>query len=128
MIKLCSIFSLLLISFSVFASEENNELVDMSEPKRCLNLHAIKNMKIVDANNILFYARGNKLYRNTLPRKCSGLKPGSVISYNVHIGRLCRRDLISVMDKFGDRFSPASKCGLGSFEQIPILEELTEED
>ncbi len=128
MIKLFFSVIICLISFSVYGVEDDDELTDMSEPKKCLSLHAINTMKVIDENNILFYVRGQKLYQNTLPRKCSGLRPGSVISYEVYMGRLCSNDLISVMDKFGDRFSPSNKCSIGKFEQIPYFEKIPEKD
>ncbi len=125
----CLVFAVHISSAPAQAADENNEIIiDMSEPKKCLSLHAIIKTKILDEQNILFYARGKKLYRNTLPRKCSGLRPGSVISYDVRMGRLCRKDWISVQDNFADRFSPSTNCSLGAFEQIPTQEELREEN
>ncbi len=113
---------------TVVMAVEEEPNVDMSEPERCLSLRFINKMKVIDDHNILFYARGKKLYQNTLPKKCIGLNSDSIISYNADMGKLCRLDIITIQDRFGDRFFPSSRCTLGSFEQIPILEKLIEED
>ena len=84
----------------------------------------IKQIKIIDNRNILFFARRNKVYQNTLPRKCIGLKPDAVINYEVVMSRLCEKDLITVHDRYADLFIGGASCGLGKFQQIPNLEEL----
>lgn len=120
-IVLCSLPTL------VTGTEEINQLTDMSESKKCLSLRSIDKIKILDEKNILFYVRGKKLYRNTLPRKCNGLRTDSIISYSVSMGQLCRLDMIRVQDRFGGSLISGASCSLGVFEQIPVLEQLKED-
>lgn len=116
------------LSGFVRAAEEQDPVVDMSEPERCLSLRSIKQIKIIDERNILFIARRNKIYQNTLPRKCIGLKPDAIINYEVVMSRLCQKDLITVHDRYDDLFIGGASCGLGMFQQIPNLEQLGLED
>jgi len=110
------------------AEDEELVITDMSEPKRCLSLRSIKQVKIIDNRNLLFFARGNKVYQNTLPRKCIGLKPDAVINYEVVMSQLCDKDLITVNDRFDNLFNSGASCVLGKFQQIPNLEELLIEE
>ena len=121
------LFALALLIFSTFVSAVEDEepvITDMSEPERCLSLRSIKQIKIIDNRNLLFFTRGNKVYQNTLPHKCIGLKADAVINYEVVMSQLCDKDLITVNDRFDRRFNSGATCVLGKFQQIPNLEEL----
>ena len=115
---------------AVVSAVEDQEpvITDMSEPERCLSLRSIKQIKIIDHRNHLFFARGNKVYQNTLPRTCIGLKPDAVRNYEVVMSQLCDKDLITVNDRFDKRFNSGASCVLGKFQQIPNLEELLIEE
>ena len=50
-------FGLLILSGVVSAAEDEEPVItDMSEPERCLSLRSIKQIKIIDDRNILFFA------------------------------------------------------------------------
>lgn len=86
--------------------------------RRCINLRSIRGTDVIDDRNILFYAGGDKVYHNILPRACGGLKREDRFSYEVRTGSLCNTDRISVLydDAFGMRDGPS--CRLGLFHEI----------
>ena len=74
---------------------------------------------MLDDYRILFYMRGQDVYLNQLPRRCSGLGFEKSFSYRSTSGQLCDLDSITVLR--GGRISPGMTCGLGKFR--PITEE-----
>jgi len=87
-------------------------------PRDCVVTQTIDKTDAVDDQNILFYMRGNKVYRNHLPRKCPGLERENRISYETHSSRLCSIDTITVLEDFGVGMRPGFTCRLGEF--VPL--------
>jgi hypothetical protein len=87
-------------------------------PRDCVVTQTIDKTDAVDDQNILFYMRGNKVYRNHLPRKCPGLERENRIGYETHSSRLCAIDTITVLEDFGVGFRPGFTCRLGEF--VPL--------
>lgn len=98
--------------------------VDMSEAENCISLHGLKKTKILSNRVILFYTRGNKVFQNTLPKRCPGLRENSIISYKVRTRRLCYYDDITVLDDTGISLSAGFTCSLGKFQPVPNVEQL----
>ena len=88
------------------------------EPERCLGITRIKEMKILDKRNVLFYTSGNGVYLNDLPRPCPGLNRHDTVMYKTSQHELCNVDIITVLDDVGSGFMPGPSCGLGLFYPI----------
>src|SRR5690606_6215645 len=105
-------------SLSAWA-QESDEMVN------CVSLSRVDRTEVIDDNTILFYMRGNEIYRNVLPHRCPGLHREQQFMYRVTTSQLCSVDVITVLDNIGGRFMPGASCGLGKFQ--PISEEAAEE-
>lgn len=84
-------------------------------PQDCVIVSSIDETEAVDDQNILFRMRGNKVYRNHLPRKCPGLKRENRFMYETRGGRLCSIDTITVLEQFGVSLQRGFTCRLGEF-------------
>ena len=93
------------------------------EPVSCLSLSRIRNQIVHDDYTIDFETTGGQLYRNTLPNRCPRLGFEKAISFSTSINRLCRNDIISVLDTSGGGLSRGASCGLGDFVPIELVEE-----
>ncbi len=98
-------------SFNVFAENQ----VDKYLGKRtsCINIINILDTRVLDDGTILFETDMNKVYINRLPYQCPGLKMEGSFSYSTSLSRLCRQDIIKVLDEAGG--ISTSQCGLGEF-------------
>ncbi len=95
--------------------------VDESVPsERCVNLAALDSTEIIDDRNILFYMRGDQIYRNVLPRRCFGLQRNDAFSYRTNARQLCNVDTITVLQPFGGGLDEGATCRLGPF--YPVVE------
>ena len=90
--------------------------LDESVPsERCLNLASVDDTEIIDDRNILFYMKGNEIYRNVLPRRCFGLQRNDAFSYRTSGRQLCNVDLITVLQQLGGGLDQGVTCRLGLF-------------
>jgi len=96
--------------------------VSDSKTVRCLNLHQIDQMTIVDNRNLLFETPNHTYYLNTLPRACGTLQRSSAIMYRVSQNELCNLDFITVLDPIGSGFIKGPSCALGTFKPISKVE------
>lgn len=87
-------------------------------PERCLQLHLIRNTKVVDDHTVLFYLNNNDVYKNVLPHKCGGLRVDETFLYKSSIDQLCSVDVITPLMSTGGTYMRSASCGLGKFEQI----------
>jgi hypothetical protein len=87
-------------------------------PRDCIVVQSIDDTDAIDDQNIIFRMRGNKVYRNHLPRKCPGLERENRIAYETRTSRLCSIDTITVLEDFGVGFRPGFTCRLGEF--VPL--------
>lgn len=85
---------------------------------RCVTTSAIRNTVVIDDQTILFYMRGGKIYENSLPRRCPGLRREKRFSYRSSVGRLCEIDSITVLQSGGPGLDQGASCGLGPFVEI----------
>ena len=116
--------AVLMLMSNIAAAEDDAE--EFSEPKDCISLTHLDRTDIIDDRNILFYMRGNEVYLNQLPHRCSGLRMADGFSYRRTINRLCRIDLIRPIPRGG--IGGGISCGLGTFrlvteDEILVLKE-----
>ena len=91
-------------------------------PKRCLSMGTIDDTLTIDDRTLLFFVRGDRVYRNSLPQICPGLLPNKSIAYRSSGGRLaqlCESAMFSVEDM------PGLSCKLGPF--VPVSAEEAEQ-
>ena len=111
---------LLLVAGPTLGADEEEldaDLVDR-EPTNCVTVNRIKQTDVINDNNILFYMRGGKIYRNYLPRKCPRLEREDSFTYEVRTNSLCNVDVIYVLERFGGGLRRGAGCGLGMFYEI----------
>jgi hypothetical protein len=94
-------------------------------PQDCIPVTSIDQTDAIDDQNILFRMRGNRVYRNHLPRKCPGLERENRISYEIRGSRLCSIDTITVLEQFGVGLQRGFTCRLGEF--VPLSPEEIED-
>jgi hypothetical protein len=124
--------SALLVSIgSTIQAEDTDESI--VEAERCISLTQLDRTDIIDDRNILFYMRGNTVYLNQLPNRCSGLRMADRFSYRPTINRLCTVDTITPLHYGGPGglgMTGGVSCKLGYFKAITEDEilVLTEKD
>lgn len=98
-------------------------------PEDCVHASRIRSTQVLDDQNILFYMRGNRVYRNELPEACPRLASEGRFLYERRvgqsIGRLCRIDSITVLESVG-AVPYGATCRLGKFYPItqPEVDEI----
>lgn len=91
-------------------------------PEECVSAARLDTTQIVDDHTILFYMRGDDIYRNTLDDECPGLERAGRFSHEVRTGRICETDTITVLEQFGVGLSPGFTCRLGQFQPVSAAE------
>ena len=75
----------------------------------CLDASHIDHTTVVDAHTILFYMRGGKTWKNTLPEDCPSLKFERAFSEEITGGFICsNKQMIQVLHT-------GATCSLGPF-------------
>ncbi len=108
----------LVLSLSPVASALADEAPEEEGGERCVNMRTVSNTEVIDDQTILFHMRNGVIYRNYLPRRCSGLAREQRFSYSTTISRLCDIDTITVLYNQGGGLSSGASCGLGKFYPI----------
>lgn len=90
----------------------------VGEPVSCVNLSQIRSTKVIDNSTIDFHMAGKKIYRNSLPQSCPGLKFENRFSYRTSINQLCSVDIVRVLHDQGGQLIEGAGCGLGKFQQV----------
>lgn len=98
--------------------------LDPADPTalRCLNLLQIDRSDVIDDENIFFYMRDGRVYRNQLPNRCPGLRREDRFLYRPMGNRLCDVDTITVLTSLGGGLTSGATCGLGKFHEVPAEE------
>ncbi|MEL6113459.1 MAG: hypothetical protein AAFR20_11715, partial [Pseudomonadota bacterium] len=92
------------------------------EFQSCLNLRRIAQIKPLDAHYFLVRVNGGRRYLNIVTNGCRGAaRSSNRIQYTTSTGRLCRNEIINVVDNTTGVLS--GSCGLGSFERLERKEE-----
>ncbi len=86
--------------------------------RSCVRTTQIRNTRVIDDQNILFYMRGSTVYHVTLPRRCPGLRREGRFSYRTTSGNLCHLDTITVLYSGATGLDPGASCGLGYFREV----------
>ncbi|MGW8370381.1 MAG: hypothetical protein ACWGPN_17095 [Gammaproteobacteria bacterium] len=87
----------------------------------CVDLRRIDNTVVVDDQNILFYLRGDHIYRNQLRNPVPGLDRDQPFMYRTVTGQLCRNDSVTVLEQLGFGYMAGATGTLGEF--VPIDKE-----
>ena len=89
-------------------------------PARCVSISAINKTHAIDDRTILFFMRGNRIYRNYLPSTCRDLARHDRIAYGTSGGsalaQICSNNAILVLDR--DLRTNGAPCPLGPFYPI----------
>lgn len=64
---------------------------------------------------------GNKVWRVTLPNRCSGLKTADSFTYETSLSKLCRHDIIYPLHQYGGSPQRGTGCGMGSFVPVKLI-------
>lgn len=120
------LFSLIAAGPGLAEEQEDEDTIypdDESVPSvKCIRPKMIKATEVIDNRNILFYMRGDKIYRNVLPRRCRNLDRIGAFSYPSTYGRLCNVDRIRLLGSPGGGLSEGVQCRLGRFYPLTIEE------
>jgi hypothetical protein len=90
------------------------------KPTSCVLANAINRHRAADDKTIVFFMKGDKFFRNDLPKACPSLSPGEtqiIYHYNTQstkLTRLCASDTIT-------SGTSQTRCPLGKF--TPLTEE-----
>ena len=101
--------------------EEEDSIV---EGQRCVSSRPIRKTEVLDDQNILFYMRGAGIYLNHLPKPCKKLAEEGRFMYRTTVARLCRSDMINILQDSGLGVTAGRGCKLGNF--YPITREEVE--
>ena len=87
-------------------------------PAACVRAERIRSTQVIDDRTILFYMRGDRVYRNDLPDDCPRLAYEGRFAYErrvgQRVGRLCSVDTITVIESSGATPYGAT-CRLGDY-------------
>lgn len=95
----------------------------IGEPRDCLPITQFSNTRIRDDNTIDFIGgAGNRVWRVTLPNRCSGLKSADTFTYETSLSQLCRQDIIYPLNRYGNDFQRGPGCGLAPFVPVKLAQ------
>lgn len=95
----------------------------IGETRDCLPLTQFSNTRIRDDNTIDFFGgAGSKVWRVTLPNRCSGLKSADTFTYETSLSQLCRQDIIYPLQQYGGSFQRMGGCGMGPFVPVKLAQ------
>lgn len=92
----------------------------IGEAQRCIQIISIRSSRIRDDWTIDFEGPGDKVWRNTLPNRCGGLRSADKFSYETSLSQLCNTDIIYVLHDYGGRLERGAGCGLGDFVPVKL--------
>jgi hypothetical protein len=89
------------------------------EPVTCINISQIRRSNVVDDRTIEFVMNGrNRMFRNELPMRCTGLGFNRGFTHNGRSGQLCSMNTITVLET---NRRAGAVCGLGRFQpMVPV--------
>jgi len=92
----------------------------IGEAESCISISSIRSTRIRDDYTIDFMVGANKVWRNTLPNRCPGLKSEDKFTYETSLSQLCNTDIIYVLHDYGGRLDRGAGCGLGKFVPVEL--------
>jgi len=107
------------LNYGAYADDKTVSTAAAAEKaERCISIRSIKQTKVLDDQNVLFYTTGNRNYKNHLAYPCSGLAVADSFMYRTSESKLCNVDIITVLNRMGGGGTQGASCGLGMFEEI----------
>ena len=89
------------------------------ESVSCMTLSSVRNTDIVDDYSMLVQSGGN-MFLTEFNGRCIGLKSEGRYVHESHTGRMCKGDIIRVLDTLGGF---RGSCSLGEFEKLEKIPE-----
>ncbi len=103
----------------IYEDQVDRDLMEGGE--QCLRTRDVRRTQVIHDQAILFYLRGAAIYVNVLPKPCKRLSSEGRFMYETSASRLCRGDLIKILQDSGLGMSTGRACKIGGFH--PITEE-----
>lgn len=99
-------------------------LAEATGPARdCLPITQFSSTRIRDDRTIDFIGgAGNKVWRVTLPNRCSGLMSANTFTYETSLSQLCRQDIIYPLQQLGSSWQRIAGCGMGPFVPVKLAQ------
>ena len=91
----------------------------VGDPVNCLSLTSYSQTRIRDDRTIDFIGSGGRVWRNTLPYSCAGLRANDAFTHEATNNQICNVDVIRVLYQGGGPHLGAS-CGLGQFVPVKL--------
>ncbi len=91
----------------------------VGDPVNCLSLTSYRETRVRDDRTIDFIGSGGRVWRNTLPYSCAGLRANEAFTHEATNNQICSVDVIRVLYQGGGPHLGAS-CGLGQFVPIKL--------
>lgn len=87
----------------------------------CLSLTQFSSSRIRDDRTIDFIGGvGSKVWRVTLPNRCSGLKAANTFTYATSLSQLCKQDIVYPLQQYGGSYQRGPGCGLAPFVPVKL--------
>jgi hypothetical protein len=113
----------LLVGGMAFADRRHEDKLEKyvatGEMKTCLSTTRISRTDVVDDTAILFEMRNKDVYLNRLRSTCHGLRMQGAFGYKLSSNRLCKGEIITVLDQN----HMGASCSLGKFELLKEVED-----
>jgi len=90
----------------------------VGEAQSCIPLVSVRESRIRDDWTIDFIGPGDKVWRNTLPHRCTE----DAFTYKTSLSQLCSTDIIHVLRNYAGQLEPGPGCGLGQFVPVRLEE------
>lgn len=82
----------------------------------CISTQQIRSMRVIDDRTIDFEMTGRRVYRNSLPFRCTGLTFNSAVRHNSRSSQLCSMNSITPRAPGGGW--AGATCQLGRFQPM----------
>ena len=92
----------------------------IGEAESCIPIASISSTRIRDDYTIDFMVGASKVWRNTLPNRCPGLRSENAFTYETSLSQLCSTDIIYVLRNYGGSLERGPGCGLGKFVPVEL--------
>jgi len=74
----------------------------IGDTQMCINSQDINDTSIIDHRTILVSMRGPRGYKRIdLANDCTGLSPGTGFAYSTSLSKLCKQDMLKVLETAG---------------------------
>lgn len=88
----------------------------------CLTVTQYSSTRIRDDRTIDFIGTGGgRVWRVTLPNRCSGLKAADSFTFSTSLTQLCRQDIIYPLQRYGSALQRGPGCGMGPFVPVKLV-------